>query len=177
MTKTKTQADAHIRIWVAAFTAPNVENSVADLVRAMDYSVLLPTAVVEMRHARRTMMVDRPVFPRYVFIGIPHERSWYPLKTVSGLGGILSQNGVPQPMHVKSVDLLKKAIEADAFLVEDKSPFKEGDKVKVSIGMGEVEAFVEKVIHTLPARRVDIMFSMFGKEHRQNLSVDQVRAA
>lgn len=166
-----------VRIWVAAFTAPNAEIAVRDALQKRDYPVMLPTMMAEMRHARRTMMVDRPVFPRYVFVGIPHGRSWYPLKAITGVGGVLSQHGAPQPLHAKAVDLLRKAIEADAFKVRDEPPFKSGDRVFVTVGQAEIEAFVERVSHTLPAQRIDIMFRLFGKEVRQTVPVDTVRAA
>jgi transcriptional antiterminator RfaH len=173
--------DDPIRVWIAVYTAPNAEILVRDAVRGLydedPYEVLLPTGMVEMMHARRKMMVDRPVFPRYVFVGIPHGRSWYPLKTVSGVSGVLSTRSEPQSLNPRAVALLRAAMEADAFTEDKVSPFKHGDKVEVLVGQTPVEAFVESIGRLLPGQRIDVMFRMFGKEHRQSFPVDQVRAA
>jgi transcription antitermination factor NusG len=172
-----TTTDPAIRIWIAVYTAPNAELGVRDIVQAMGYPVLLPTALVEMRHARRSMMVDRPVFPRYAFVGLPVGRSWYPLRTVTGVTGVVSQNGQPKALNAKAVALLQAAIEADAFAKKATPEFKEGQAVQIMVGSTPVEAFVERVVNTLPGQRVDIMFRMFGKEHRRSVPVDQIRAA
>jgi len=172
-----TENDNDIRIWIAAYTAPNSEIAVRDAITALGYPVLLPTGMVEMMHARRKMMVDRPVFPRYVFVGVPHGRSWYPLKSVTGVSGVLSSNSEPQSLNPRAVALLRAAMEADAFTEEKAVPFKAGDKVEVLIGQTPVEAFVESVTRLLPAQRIDVMFKMFGKEHRRSVPVDQLRAA
>lgn len=176
----KTFTDEAIRVWIALYTAPNAEiavrNAVLGLHAENPYEVLLPTGMVEMMHARRKMMVDRPVFPRYVFAGIPHGRSWYPLKSVTGVAGVLSSNSEPQSLNPRAVSLLRAAMEADAFTEEKTSPFKAGDRVKVLVGQTPVEAFVESVGRLLPGQRIDVMFRMFGKEHRRSVPVDQLRA-
>lgn len=182
MTEAKSfDAQDPIRVWIAVYTAPNMEMVVRDAAKALydenPYDVLLPTGMVEMMHARRKMIVDRPVFPRYVFVGVPHGRSWYPLKSLTGVAGVLSSNSEPQALNKRSVALLRAAMEADAFTEEKAPPFKEGDKVEVMIGQTPVEAFVETIGRLLPGQRIDIMFKMFGKEHRRSVSVDQVRAA
>jgi transcription antitermination factor NusG len=172
-----TTTDPAIRIWIAVYTAPNAEIAVRDAVQGLGYPVLLPTAMVEMRHARRAMMIDRPVFPRYAFVGLPVGRSWYPLRTVTGVTGVVSRNGEPQALNDKAVRLLRAAIEADAFAKRQTAEFSEGQKVQVTVGSTPVEAFVERVVNTLPAQRVDIMFRLFGKEHRRSVPVDRIRAA
>lgn len=177
----KANNDDAIRVWIALYTAPNAEIAVRNAVLGLHdenpYAVLLPTGMVEMMHARRKMMVDRPVFPRYVFVGVPHGRSWYPLKSVSGVSGVLSSRSEPQSLNPRAVSLLRAAMEADAFTEEKTSPFKHGDKVEVLIGQTPVQAFVEQIVRLLPGQRIDVMFRMFGKEHRQSFPLDQVRAA
>lgn len=172
-----TQAETPVRIWIATYTTPNAEIAVRDAVRALGYPVLLPTAMTEMRHARQVMMVDRPVFPRYAFVGVPPGQSWYPIKAVSGVAGILSTNGEPRAVPRKAVDLLKAAVEADAFTTKARPMFSEGDRVKVTVGDGEIEAFVGRINASLPAQRIEVVFKLFGKEHRSTADVDHVRAA
>lgn len=172
-----TETHDPIRIWIAAYTGPNAEIAVRDAVAGMAYPVLLPTALVEMTHARQTMMVNRPVFPRYAFIGVPHGMSWYPLKAVTGVAGILSSDNEPRAVPAKQIELLKAAMQADAFTEAQRPDFHEGQAVQVRVGKTTVAAFVAEINAALPAKRIEVLFSMFGKQHRRSVALDQVRAA
>ena len=166
-----------IRIWIAAHTAPNAEIAVRDALTALDYPVLVPTGMVEMRHARQKMLVERPVFPRYVFIGLPVGMSWYPIRAVTGVSGILSSAGGPRPVPDRAIDRLRAAVEADAFTKAAQVRFREGQAVRVDLGTSEIEAFVGRLMSTLPAQRVEVVFEAFGKKHRTAVDVDKIRAA
>jgi transcriptional antiterminator RfaH len=169
--------ESPIRIWIAAHTAPNAEIAVRDAVQARDYPVLVPTGMVEMRHARQKMLVERPVFPRYVFIGLPVGMSWYPIRGITGVTGILSSAGGPRPVPDKAIDRLRAAVAADAFTKAAQVRFHEGQAVKVDLGTSEIEALVGRLMSTLPAQRIEIVFQAFGREHRTSVAVDKVRAA
>lgn len=172
-----TDTEQKIRIWIAAYTTPNAELDVREGVQALGYPVLVPTGMIEAKHARQTMLVERPVFPRYAFIGVPEERSWYPLKTIRGVAGILCANGKPRPIPDKLVRLLRAAVDADAFTQSRDAAFRSGQAVQVKVGQTTLAAFVERVNNMLPAQRIDIVFKVWGKEHRSTVPIDQVRAA
>lgn len=171
------ETENQIRIWIAAYTAPNAEVAVRDAVTGLGYPVLLPTALTEMTHARKVMHVVRPVFPRYVFIGIPHGKSWYPVVALPGVGGVLSGGNKPKELPPKQISLLKAAMDADGFSQSPAPQFREGQAVTVKIGQTTVAAFVGKINSALPAQRIDVLFSMFGKEHKRAVPLDQIRAA
>lgn len=166
-----------VRIWVAAFVGASQEIAVRDAVTALGYPAVLPTEMVTVRHARQQMLRERPVFPRYVFVGIPPGVSWYPLRAVAGVAGILANGNEPRAVPPKVIGLLRAAIEADAFTRHQSPKFQEGDKVKVRVGVTDVEAMVERVHNTLPAHRIDIVFNLLGKKHRQAIDAKNVRAA
>lgn len=174
---TETHAQPPIRIWIAANTAPNAEIAVRDAVQAMDYPVLVPTGMVEMVKSRQRMLVERPVFPRYVFIGLPIGVSWYPLRGVTGVSGILSSAGGPRPVPDRAIKRLRAAVEADAFTKAAQARFHEGQAVRVDFGTSEMDAFVGRLMSTLPANRIEIVFQALGREHRTTVDVDKVRAA
>jgi transcriptional antiterminator RfaH len=166
-----------VRIWIAAHTAPNAEIAVRDAVKAIGYPALLPTGMVEMRHARQRMLVERPVFPRYLFIGVPEGMSWYPIRGVTGVSGILSSAGGPRPVPDRAIDRIRAAVEADAFTKATQPRFIEGQAVRVDFGSAEIEAFVGRLMSTLPAKRIEVVFEAMGKKHRTTVDVDKVRAA
>lgn len=55
-------------MWVAASTHPNKEGLAADNLRRQGYRVYCPLVEKARRHARKTEIVRRPMFPGYVFI-------------------------------------------------------------------------------------------------------------
>lgn len=166
-----------IRLWLAAYTAPGAEIAVRDAVREMGYPVLVPMAPVEVRHARQAMIVDRPVFPRYAFVGIPVGRSWYPIKNTTGVSGILSASAEPRPVPPRVVKMLRDAVEANAFAEVAKPEFEEGQPVKVNLAGAELDAFVTKVRATLPGQRIGVVMEFFGKKQNLSVPVANVRAA
>lgn len=172
-----TETQTPIRIWIAANTAPNAEIAVRDAVAALDYQVLVPTGMVEMTKSRQRMLVERPVFPRYVFIGLPVGMSWYPIRGVTGVSGILSSAGGPRPVPDAAIKRLRAAVEADAFTKAAQVRFHEGQAVRVNFGTSEMDAFVGRLMSTLPANRIEIVFHSLGREHRSTVDVDKVRAA
>ncbi|MFH6786303.1 MULTISPECIES: transcription termination/antitermination protein NusG [Methylobacterium] len=172
-----TDTPSAIRIWVAAYVAANRETAVRDAAEARAYPALLPTGLVEVSHARRRMLVERPVFPRYVFLGVPEGASWYPLRAVPGVLGILSSGQQPRAVPKRVVGLLEEAIAANAFTRTAEAAFAAGEAVKVRVGSAELDAFVERVRHTLPGQRIDVVFEAMGKRHRATVPLDHVRAA
>lgn len=166
-----------IRIWLAAFVAAHKEIVVRDAVSGAGYPVLLPTEMRSVRHAGQQMLVERPVFPRYVIIGIPQGVSWYPLRDVAGIQGILCASDGPRSVPGQTIRLLRQAMEQDAFSAKPEPEFEDGQAVKIRIGGTELDAFVRRIKDTLPARRIDVVFSLFGKEHKRTVAIDQVRAA
>jgi transcriptional antiterminator RfaH len=166
-----------VRIWIAAHTAPNAEVAVRDAVQALGYPALLPTAMVEMVKSRQRMLVERPVFPRYLFIGIPHGVSWYPIRGITGVSGILSGHGGPRAVPDRAINRIRAAVEADAFTEASGPRFVEGQAVRLNFGGSEIEAFVGRLMNTVPARRIEVIFQALGKKHRTRVDVDKVRAA
>ena len=66
--------------WYAVYTKHRHERKVAELVRAMGLEAYVPTIQSQTRwQDGRTFMRDVPVFPGYVFVGVPemnkHERT------------------------------------------------------------------------------------------------------
>jgi transcriptional antiterminator RfaH len=166
-----------IRIWIAAHTALNAEIAVRDALQALSYPVLVPTGMVEMTKSRQRMLVERPVFPRYVFIGLPVGMSWYPIRAVTGVAGVLSSAGGPRPVPDRAIDRLRAAVAADAFTKAATARFSEGQAVRVDFGTAEIEALVGRLMATLPAQRIEVVFQAFGREQRTTVDVDRVRAA
>ena len=56
--------------WYAVYTQPHAETKALEHLLRQGYSAYLPRYRTHVSHARRRLMVLRPLFPRYLFAGI-----------------------------------------------------------------------------------------------------------
>lgn len=54
--------------WYCAETGPGRESLATDRLQHLGFAVFLPLCIREVRHARRVEVVQRPLFPRYLFL-------------------------------------------------------------------------------------------------------------
>lgn len=73
-------------MWVAVCTQPNREALAVDNLRRQGYETYCPMVSKSRRHARKTEIVKRPLFPGYVFISLD--------RLVQGVRSIHSTFGV-----------------------------------------------------------------------------------
>ena len=171
-----TTTEPKIRLWICVHTAPMAEFLVRDAIRASGYPVLMPTEMREAHHARRTHLVERAVFPRYLFVGVPEGLSWYPIRSTRGVSGVLSAGREPRAVPENLVRLLRAAVDRDAFTKTADPGFKTGDQVRIRIGQIWLDEFVARVNAVLPNQRLDVVYDLFGKRHRTTITVDRARA-
>lgn len=155
-----------VRIWIAVFVQPSQELVVGERIAAEGYVPLLPTTQVQIRHARQALLVDRPVFPRYVFVGVPEGMSWYPLKSVAGVLGVVAAGKEPKVVPHHTLEMLREADEVGAFR-----------DVALEHGSTQLRAFVRHVIETLPGQRIGAVYDLSRKQLRRLSEVDAAEAA
>jgi transcriptional antiterminator RfaH len=160
--------------WAVAWCNLNHEARAQDgLVRA-HYTPFSPSRVVVVRRADRKMLVRKPLFPRYILVGLDEGQSWYPILSTPGVTGLITNND--KPVYVPKW-VMEKLFEADAAQAFDgpKQYFREGQKVKI-VG-GHLEGFVAEIMRASESRRITVLLEMFGKKQKLTLPVEQVRAA
>lgn len=57
-------------MWVAVCTHPNRETLAIDNLRRQGYETYCPVLAKPRRHARKTQIVKRPLFPGYIFVSL-----------------------------------------------------------------------------------------------------------
>lgn len=60
--------------WYVVQTQPNGEARAEAHLRRQGFRTYLPRYLRSRRHARKTQMVPRPLFPRYLFVGLDLAR-------------------------------------------------------------------------------------------------------
>ena len=163
--------------WYVLHTYSGYENMVKDnLVMVFKknslterlFDITIPMEdVVEEKNGKREL-VQRKMFPSYVFIKMIYDNSmWHVITNTRGVTGFVGPQGRPLPLTPEEV----KRMRIDLTVFD--TNIKEGDRVKVTDGalqgfVGEVEA-VDK---TNAKCRVNV--SMFGRPTPVDLELNQI---
>lgn len=163
--------------WFVAYTNINCEARAQKGLEAAGYATFLPTLRKFIRHARQRRAVDRPLFTRYLFVGLDPERDgWFAIRTTHGVESILGHEGVPEPVPAFVIAQLRAAQTSGRFdLTRPRTFFKPGDRVAVDGGpFGD---FVAEVATEDDGKRVEILHNLFGRLTRMKIDVARVRAS
>ncbi len=161
--------------WFVVYTNINCEARAQKGLEAAGYTTFLPTLRKFIRHARQRRAVDRPLFARYLFVGLdPSRDGWFAIRTTHGVESILGHEGMPEPVPSEIVARLRAAQIAGRFdLTRPRVRFQLGDRVAVDGGpFGE---FVGEVATADDGKRVEILHNLFGRLTRMKIDVARVR--
>lgn len=142
------------------------------------YHTFYPIIERVVKHARREMVAIRPLFPRYLFIGLLPGQSLYHARKTDGVVDVLrSTNGEPVTVAARVV----QALAADQLngrfkLKDDHSPAWISSGASVLFVSGPFSDMPATIVSMRGKDRVEIMFSMFGKhDHTDIVTLDQIR--
>lgn len=147
-------ADAEPGAWVVAYTNPRREEEVRAAVERRALAAYIPAMTV----TRRRADVRRPVFPRYVFIGLREAQGTGALAGTPGLFGLVRCDGAP----VRIAPALIRGLRADeAAGVFDFTAARERARADAEAA----EAERKRVAEIRPGRRVRMVggtWAQFG---------------
>jgi transcription antitermination factor NusG len=113
-------------------TYPRHEKVVAGHLQLMEIESFLPLARTPSRWKDRTVMIDRPIFPGYVFTRID-LRDRRHVFSISSVVKMLSFNGAPAPIEDAEIDAVRLCLRCGTNL--EPHPFLQvGEKVRVKSG-------------------------------------------
>ena len=163
--------------WYVVHTQPNAESRADEHLRRQGYVTFLPKLLKRRRHARKTEMVGRPLFPRYMFVQLDTERQgWHAIRSTFGVANLLTGENGPLPVHDGIVDsLLARRNEDGYFLPQPECKFSPGDAIRVVEGIfASAFGFFEGMSDS---ERVLVLLEMLGRRVRVSLDAVSVAAA
>jgi transcription antitermination factor NusG len=164
------------KVWLVAWAAWRSESRARDGLQQRGYDVLVPTHHVTVRHAGRKMLVERPIFPRYLFVGVERGRSFYPILSTVSVTGLVMNHGKPVEMPTWIIRNLRAAQDDGAFdKPVEAAAFVEGQNVRF-VG-GAMENFIGRIMRAPPGKRVTVLIDMFGHKRELSVPLDQLVAA
>ncbi len=122
--------------WHAAYTQPDAEARAAEHLERQGYLAYLPRYRRHVRHARRESLVLRPLFPRYLLVGIDRlVQRWRPVRSTVGMVGLVASAEEPVPVAAAIVDALRAQESDGAFdIVAPTQRLRAGDDIRVTHG-------------------------------------------
>ena len=165
--------------WYVVHTYSGYENKVKDTLEKsikssnmQDYifDVCVPVdEVSEIRKGKRVKST-RKVFPGYVIVNmIKTNESWYVVRNTRGCTGFVGPESKPEPLT--EAEVAKMGVETTVDLEVE---YKVGDTVEITAGPMEGSVGTVDEID-IPARKVRVKITMFGRELPAELELHQVK--
>jgi len=163
--------------WYAVHARPSSEAKAADNLKRQGYATYLPRHRRWVRHARRREIVLRPLFPRYLFVGIDRDAMpWLPVLSTVGVASVVCGADGPTPVPDAVIDLLRRHEREGAF--DELAParcLQAGDRVRIA--EGAFENIVGRLVAAGDTDRVLILFDLLGRQVRAEVAAAAVEAA
>lgn len=93
--------------WYVVYAQPHCETSAALHLRAQNFRTFLPLLSKTVRHARKSLTVLTPLFPRYLFVVLDLGRDqWRAVNGTRGVTSLVMNGGMPGPVGRGQIDTL-----------------------------------------------------------------------
>ena len=125
--------------------------------------------VVEVKNGTKKQVL-RKLFPGYVLINmIMNDDTWYVVRNTRGCTGFVGPESKPEPLT--EAEVAKMGVETTTDIEVE---YKVGDTVEITAGPMEGSVGTVEEID-IPARKVRVKITMFGRELPAELELHQVK--
>lgn len=163
--------------WYVVHTRANAEARAFDNLRRQGFEVFLPRHKRRRVHARRVEIVERPLFPRYLFVAFDLVAApWRSILGTFGVADLLRHGDMPAPMPADVVEALQSDQDRHRFdAVDPAKLWRAGDAVRVLTGpfadlIGKFHALAD-------SERVVVLLDLLGREVQARIPARAIVAA
>ncbi len=119
--------------WYAAYTFAQHEKAVSQQISVKNIEVLLPTTTVVRKRKDRTVRLEAPLFPGYVFVRM-HLEERVKVLSVPSVVHLVSFNGKPAAIDSSEIDGIRACLASPRELQAHPYLFSSGRRVRVKSG-------------------------------------------
>jgi transcriptional antiterminator RfaH len=162
--------------WYVAFTQPSAEMRAVAHLRNQGFTTYLPRFMKKRRSARRVEVLLKPLFPRYVFVGLDLQRErWRSVNGTVGVARLVCQGEWPAPLDDRVLQAISDREDEDGLVRLAPAAFRPGQAVRIVDGVfAEQLGFYEGLADH---ERVRILLTLLGRKVKVSIENEAVVAA
>jgi transcriptional antiterminator RfaH len=163
--------------WFVVHTQPQKELFAAQELSKQGFEAYYPKFEKTRRHARRTDVIIRPLFPRYIFVNFDRDATpWRCINGTRGVAYILTNNGKPASIPASIIQDMKSQETTSGLVpVEALSLFTVNEKVRIVDGA--LEGYSATVIALSDKQRVQLLIDFMGRQLQVGFPLHMIEAA
>lgn len=165
--------------WYVVQTKPNDEMKAKMHLLRQGFEVFLPLHKTIRRHARKTEIVNKPLFPRYLFVKMDLDTArWRSINGTRGVVCIVQQDMIPVAVPYGIVEMFKEQADIKGVVpLESLGVFETGKDYEVTTGTfeGYVGSCVK--LEGCQEERVALLLDLLGREVEVSIPTYQLKAA
>lgn len=162
--------------WFAVRTHAHSEDKAKHHLERQEFTVYLPRYQKQRTHARRTDIVKRALFPRYIFVKINIETArWRDINSTVGVSNLVSFGGKPAPIPALFIEEIRSVEDKDGIVVlSNWNPFRKEQRVRVLSGAFSDKTGLFECIDD--NQRVIVLLDLLGRSMRVPFPLEAVTA-
>lgn len=153
-------------------TQPHKEALALAHLNRQGFAAYCPMVNKRVRHARKSMAVQRPLFPSYIFVANNPLRRWQAIRSTIGVRSLISRGDEPSLLDGRFVQELR-ARELDGLVARPASPFEVGQAVRIS--QGAFADIIGEIIELRDDQRVMMLLDLLGGKVKTMVRNDWIR--
>lgn len=159
--------------WYIVRTKARAEERAVWHLNNQGFEAYLPRYTKQIRHARKTQTVLRPLFPGYVFVYVDTEQQrWRAINGTVGVIELVQFGDGPKPISVAIIDAIREREDAEGVVSLAPDHLKKGDSVRVREGaFADCTALLEEVSDQ---KRVFLLLDLMGREVRVSMPAENL---
>jgi transcriptional antiterminator RfaH len=158
--------------WIVVATQTHRESLACDNLLRQGYEVYCPKVLKHIRHARKALDVQRPLFPGYLFVAWKEP---FIVRSIDGTYGVRSivRNGATPALLQGSFVASLRAREVDGLIGQPEPSLKPGQAV--TIDGGPFDGLVGRILEVRESDRVLLLLDLLIAPAKLNIDVDMLR--
>jgi len=120
--------------WYLVYSKPRQEACALENLERQGFECLLPLISVEKLRRKLIVVVQEPLFPRYLFIRLDASqegRSWNPIRSTTGVSRLVTFGQVPAKVDDQLVDAIRASVSGEGVRQRH---FEPGELVRINDG-------------------------------------------
>jgi len=158
--------------WLALATHAHRERAAEENLRRQGYATYCPMIQKSVRHARKTQLVLRPLFPGYLFAGVAPDASWKSMHSTIGVRRVISNGEHPCILGNDFIAALR-ARELGGVIVKPVQPYQIGQQVRLT--SGAFDGLVATIIEVDEEKRLVLLLELLNQSVRVHTGINAVR--